>query len=133
MVKTCQPDQPGEGEGISCAVRSPGVVHAFVLIEAELAHVADLAEALAEVDGVAEVYSVASDDADLVAIIRVRRHEDLAEVVTRRIAALEGIVRHQHHGGLQVLQPSRPRSHVGCRSGLRTPQPSRPLIDRPRP
>jgi DNA-binding Lrp family transcriptional regulator len=68
------------------------VVHAFVLIEAELSEVADLAEALADVDGVAEVYSVASDDADLVAIIRVRRHEDLADVVTRRIAALRGIV-----------------------------------------
>jgi DNA-binding Lrp family transcriptional regulator len=68
------------------------VVHAFVLIEAELAHVAELAEALADVDGVAEVYSVASDDADLVAIVRVRRHEDLADVVTRRIAALGGIV-----------------------------------------
>jgi DNA-binding Lrp family transcriptional regulator len=68
------------------------VVHAFVLIEAELSEVADLAEALADVDGVAEVYSVASDDADLVAIIRVRRHEDLADVVTSRIAALRGIV-----------------------------------------
>jgi DNA-binding Lrp family transcriptional regulator len=68
------------------------VVHAFVLIEAELARVAELAEALADVDGVAEVYSVASDDADLVAIIRVRRHEDLAEVVTRRIAGLTGIL-----------------------------------------
>ena len=68
------------------------MVHAFVLIEAELAQVADLAEALADVDGVAEVYSVASDDADLVAVIRVRRHEDLAEVVTRRIAALSGIL-----------------------------------------
>jgi DNA-binding Lrp family transcriptional regulator len=68
------------------------VVHAFVLIEAELAQVAELAEALADVDGIAEVYSVASDDADLVAIIRVRRHEDLADVVTRRIAALTGIV-----------------------------------------
>ncbi len=68
------------------------MVHAFVLIEAELSEVADLAEALAHVDGVAEVYSVASDDADLVAIIRVRRHEDLADVVTRRIAALRGIV-----------------------------------------
>jgi DNA-binding Lrp family transcriptional regulator len=77
---------PGEQQ-----LRSPSVVHAFVLIEAELAQVADLAEALADVDGVAEVYSVASDDADLVAIIRVRRHEDLAEVVTRRIAALGGI------------------------------------------
>jgi DNA-binding Lrp family transcriptional regulator len=68
------------------------VVHAFVLIEAELSQVAELAEALADVDGIAEVYSVASDDADLVAIIRVRRHEDLADVVTRRIAALPGIV-----------------------------------------
>jgi DNA-binding Lrp family transcriptional regulator len=68
------------------------VVHAFVLIEAELAQVADLAEALADVEGVAEVYSVASDDADLVAIVRVRHHDDLAEVVTRRIAALGGIV-----------------------------------------
>ena len=68
------------------------MVHAFVLIEAELARVAELAEALADVDGVAEVYSVASDDADLVAIIRVRRHEDLAEVVTRRIAGLRGIL-----------------------------------------
>jgi len=64
------------------------VVHAFVLIEAELAQVADLAEALADVDGVAEVYSVASDDADLVAIIRVRRHEDLAEVVTGALAPI---------------------------------------------
>jgi DNA-binding Lrp family transcriptional regulator len=68
------------------------VVHAFVLIEAELSQVAELAEGLADVDGIAEVYSVASDDADLVAIIRVRRHEDLADVVTRRIAALPGIV-----------------------------------------
>jgi len=68
------------------------VVHAFVLIEAELAQVADLAEALADVEGVAEVYSVAGEDADLVAIVRVRRHEDLAEVVTRRIAALRGIL-----------------------------------------
>jgi DNA-binding Lrp family transcriptional regulator len=68
------------------------MVHAFVLIEAELAQVADLAEALADVDGVAEVYSVASDDADLVAIVRVRHHEDLADVVTRRIAALGGIL-----------------------------------------
>jgi DNA-binding Lrp family transcriptional regulator len=68
------------------------VVHAFVLIEAELAQVADLAEALADVEGVAEVYSVAGEDADLVAIVRVRRHEDLAEVVTRRIAALGGIL-----------------------------------------
>ncbi|HEX4979296.1 MAG TPA: Lrp/AsnC ligand binding domain-containing protein [Acidimicrobiales bacterium] len=64
---------------------------AFVLIDAEPARLADLPSELADVDGVAEVYSVAGD-CDIVAIVRVRRHEELADVVTRRIAALQGIV-----------------------------------------
>lgn len=63
---------------------------AFVLIDAEPARVAELATELAEVDGVAEVYSTAGD-ADLVAIVRVRRQEELAEVVTRSISRLPGI------------------------------------------
>ncbi len=66
------------------------VVHAFVLIDAEPNRVADLAGQLADVAGVAEVYSVAGE-ADLVAIIRVREHDELAAVVTRRIASLPGI------------------------------------------
>jgi DNA-binding Lrp family transcriptional regulator len=68
-----------------------GMVHAFVLIGAEPHRVADLAVELADVDGVAEVYSVAGE-ADLVAIIRVRQHDELAEIVTRRISSLAGIV-----------------------------------------
>ena len=64
---------------------------AFVLIQAEPARIAELAAELAEVDGVAEVYSTAGD-ADIVAIVRVRHHDDLADVVTRRVACLEGIV-----------------------------------------
>jgi DNA-binding Lrp family transcriptional regulator len=67
------------------------VFAAFVLIQAEPARIAALAAELAEVDGVAEVYSTAGD-ADIVAIVRVRHHDDLAEVVTRRVACLEGIV-----------------------------------------
>jgi DNA-binding Lrp family transcriptional regulator len=66
------------------------MVHAFVLIDAEPARIADLASELAEVDGVAEVYSVAGE-ADLVAIVRVRRHDELADVVTRRVSGLRGI------------------------------------------
>jgi len=66
------------------------MVHAFVLIDAEPGRVADLAGELADVEGVAEVYSVAGE-ADLVAIIRVRQHDELADVVTRRISALAGI------------------------------------------
>ena len=67
------------------------MVHAFVLIDAEPARIADLATQLADVEGVAEVYSVAGD-ADLVAVVRVRHHDDLAEVVTRRISGMAGIV-----------------------------------------
>ena len=67
------------------------MVNAFVLLKVEPARIAALADALTEIDGVAEVYSVAGD-VDLVAIIRVRHHDDLADVVTRHISALEGIV-----------------------------------------
>jgi DNA-binding Lrp family transcriptional regulator len=68
------------------------VVNAFVLVEAEPASIAELAERLLEIDGVTEVYSVAGDLADLVVVVRVREHEQLADVVTRHIAAAEGIV-----------------------------------------
>jgi DNA-binding Lrp family transcriptional regulator len=67
------------------------VFAAFVLIQAEPARIADLATELAEVDGVAEVYSTAGD-ADIVAIVRVRHHEELADVVTRKVACLDGIL-----------------------------------------
>lgn len=66
------------------------MVHAFVLIDADPASVANLATELADVDGVAEVYSVAGE-ADLIAVVRVRRHDELADVVTRRIGGLHGI------------------------------------------
>jgi DNA-binding Lrp family transcriptional regulator len=67
------------------------VLTAFVLISAEPRRIADLATELAEVDGVAEAYSTAGD-ADVVAIVRVHRHEDLADVVTGRIASHGGIL-----------------------------------------
>lgn len=67
------------------------MLHAFVLINAEPPRIADLAEELAGTEGVAECYSVAGESSDLVAVVRVRHHEELAEVVTRRIAGLEGI------------------------------------------
>lgn len=67
------------------------MVHAFLLIKAQPARVAALADELADVDGIAEVYSVAGE-VDLIAIVRVAHHDDLAEVVTRHVAALPGII-----------------------------------------
>lgn len=66
------------------------MICAFVLVQADPARIADLADELTGIDGVAEVYSVAGDF-DIVAIVRVRHHDDLAEVVTRRISNLVGI------------------------------------------
>ena len=67
------------------------MLHAFVLVDAVPARIASLAEELAEIPGVTEVFSVAGGVADLVAIVRVRQHGELVDVVTGRIAALEGI------------------------------------------
>ena len=70
------------------------MTHAVVLIEAERDAMSALGGALAGIDGVAEAYSV-TGQWDFVAIVRVRRHEDLAEVVTAGIGALAGVSRTQ--------------------------------------
>jgi len=68
------------------------MVTSFVLINAEPARTAALAEELADLEHVAEVYSTAGEY-DLVAIVRVREHEQLADVVTKEIARRPGITR----------------------------------------
>jgi DNA-binding Lrp family transcriptional regulator len=68
------------------------VVTAVILIKASREGLGTLGPRLADVDGVAEVYTV-TGDWDFVAIVRVRRHEDLAETVTQRLVRLDGIER----------------------------------------
>jgi DNA-binding Lrp family transcriptional regulator len=68
------------------------VTHAIVLIEAERAAIERLGGQLADVNGVAEAYSV-TGEWDFVAILRVRNPDEVAQVVTHRFAALEGIRR----------------------------------------
>jgi DNA-binding Lrp family transcriptional regulator len=62
----------------------------IVLCTVDRARVNDVAEALAAIDGVSEVYSV-TGRYDLVAILRVPSHEALAEIVTGGMLAVEGI------------------------------------------
>ena len=70
----------------------PPVTHGIVLIKAERAALRDLGGRLAELEGVAEAYSV-TGEWDFVAIVRVHRTEDLARVVAEQLAALPGIDR----------------------------------------
>ena len=79
------------------------MTHAIVLIEAERDALSTLGGALADVDGVAEAYSV-TGEWDFVAIVRVPRHEQLAEVDHRRASVqLEGVMRTQTMVAFEVF------------------------------
>ncbi|MGZ4150019.1 MAG: Lrp/AsnC family transcriptional regulator [Actinomycetota bacterium] len=67
-------------------------VHAVVLIQCDTDEIPEAAQAIADLDGVSEVYSVAGEF-DLVAIVRVAEHDDLAKVIPGGIAKLEGVDR----------------------------------------
>jgi DNA-binding Lrp family transcriptional regulator len=64
------------------------MTHAVVLVEAERDALSTLGGMLADLDGVGEAYSV-TGEWDFVAIIRVPRHEQLAEVITGELVKLE--------------------------------------------
>jgi DNA-binding Lrp family transcriptional regulator len=68
------------------------MTHAVVLVKAGRDALSTLGAELADVDGVAEAYSV-TGEWDFVAIVRVPQHDRLAQVVTERLAGLEGIER----------------------------------------
>ncbi len=67
------------------------MVSAVVLLKVARGQINDVGTRLAELKGVSEVYSVGGQY-DLVAIIRVRENDDLAELVTERMHQFEGIV-----------------------------------------
>jgi DNA-binding Lrp family transcriptional regulator len=68
------------------------MVHAIVLLNVQREAINSVAERLAALDGVSEVYSVAGEY-DIVVIARTKDNEGLAELVTRRMLAEPGIVR----------------------------------------
>jgi DNA-binding Lrp family transcriptional regulator len=67
------------------------VITAIVMIEAATDAIGEVAEAVAGLDGVSEVYSVAGD-VDLIAVVRVREFDQVAEVIAGRINKVPGVV-----------------------------------------
>jgi DNA-binding Lrp family transcriptional regulator len=67
---------------------------AFILVKSTREGLTRIGPELADVEGVAEVYTV-TGEWDFVAIVRVREHDDLANVVTRHLTRLDGIERTQ--------------------------------------
>ncbi|HEU4345805.1 MAG TPA: Lrp/AsnC ligand binding domain-containing protein [Candidatus Binatia bacterium] len=66
------------------------MVSAIVLLTVERDKINTVADAIADIEGVSEVYSVAGRY-DLAAIIRVKTNDDLAKIVTERIRKVNGI------------------------------------------
>lgn len=67
---------------------------AIVLVDTVADRIPEVADEVANIPGVSEVYSV-TGDIDLVAVVRVREHDRLADVIADRISKVEGVVRTQ--------------------------------------
>jgi DNA-binding Lrp family transcriptional regulator len=66
------------------------MVTAFILINVERPRLKSIADDLLAIDGITEVYSVAGPF-DMIAVVRVKQHEDLSDLVTEKIGGLQGI------------------------------------------
>jgi len=77
------------------------VITAIVMVRAAVDRIPEVAQAIADLEGVSEVYSVAGD-VDLVAMVRVRRHEELAEVIAGRLNKVDGVRETQTHIAFQA-------------------------------
>lgn len=72
------------------------MISAIVLINAEVDRIPEVAAAIAEIDGVTEVYSV-TGDVDLIAMVRVHQHEEFADVIADQLNKVSGVLLTQTH------------------------------------
>lgn len=72
------------------------MITAIVFVQADVAHIPEVAEQIADLDGVSEVYSV-TGDVDLIVMVRVRTHDDVAAVVADRLNKVSGVESTETH------------------------------------
>ena len=72
------------------------MVTAIVLVKAEIQRIPEVAETIAKIPEVSEVYSV-TGEFDMVAMVRVRAHEQLADVIPGRLNKVVGVTHTETH------------------------------------
>lgn len=72
------------------------MVTAIVHINADVDRIPEVAQMIAELDGVSEVYSI-TGEYDLLAMVRVAGYEEIAEVVPGRLNKVPGVQRTETH------------------------------------
>ncbi len=68
------------------------MVTSIILINTERTKINEVAELLAELEGVSEVYSV-SGNYDLIVVVRVKTNDDLANLVTKKLLSIDAILK----------------------------------------
>lgn len=66
------------------------MITAIVLVHTDADRIPEAAQEIADLDGVAEVYSCAGD-VDLIAIVKVNEHEQLADVIAGKLSKIDGV------------------------------------------
>ena len=72
------------------------MITAIVFVKADVARIPEVAEAIAALDGISEVYSV-TGQIDLIVMVRVRNHEDVAAVVADQLNKVPGVTSTETH------------------------------------
>ena len=72
------------------------MITAIVMVAVEADKIPEVAQRIADLDGISEVYSVAGD-ADLIAIVRVREFDHVADVIAGRLSKVEGVLHTDTH------------------------------------
>ena len=72
------------------------MITAIVFVKAEVDRIPEVAEEIAAIEGVSEVYSV-TGQIDLIALVRVRHHDDVAAVVADRLNKVSGVKETETH------------------------------------
>jgi DNA-binding Lrp family transcriptional regulator len=72
------------------------MITAIVMVHVDSHRIPEVAEEIADLDGVSEVYSV-TGGADLIAIVRVSQHDMLADVIADRVSKVGGVIGTETH------------------------------------
>ena len=72
------------------------MITAIVFIKAEVSRIPEVAQEIAALDGVSEVYSV-TGGIDLIALLRVRHHDEVAALVPDQVNKVAGVLSTETH------------------------------------
>jgi DNA-binding Lrp family transcriptional regulator len=93
-IRSARTQAKGADDGTRQIPKGTPMVDAIVMVNAESNKINDAAQAIVEIDGVKDVYSVAGD-IDLVAVVSTPAFEDLTTIIPGGIAKVDGVLNTQ--------------------------------------